>query len=258
MRRTNYLHYLQQVLPAGAEVYLLDPHGTIHCVTRGDIRRLCPHTNINDRKEFLRFIDDGQFTRYLIGDAATSEQHPSNATYKLGAVQAHSAFTPHAHGAEHFVLSQGYASCGLYDWVHQRVVHVRLFPGALLRIPAMMPHSFNNRANDPLLLVIANTGMGIDHEAYAITATQAEHYAHQHASIESHETVGAVYGHDHNHSLSDTVTTSLTTDVGYSILAQALRHLENEMHHSTLHANMTWRERIASQLRKVAWLLEST
>lgn len=258
MRLTNYLHYLQRVLPTGAEVYLLDPHGTIHCITRGDVRSLRPHTNVNDRQAFLRFIDDGQFTRYLIGDAATSEQHPSNATYKLGSVQAHSAFTPHAHGAEHFVLSQGYASCGLYDWTQQRVVHVRLFPGALLRIPAMMPHSFNNRADDPLLLVIANTGMGIDHEAYAITAAQAEQHAHQHASMESHETFGAVSGHHHNHSLRDTVMTSLTTEIDYSILAQALRHLEHEMQHSKFHVNMTWREHIASQLRRVVWLLEST
>lgn len=258
MHRTNYLHYLQRVLPAGAEVYLLDPHGTIHCVTRGTARSLRPNTTPNDREEFLRFIDDGQFTRYLIGDAATSDQNPSNATYKLGSVQAHSAFTPHAHGAEHFVLSQGYASCGLYDFARQQVVHVRLFPGTLLRIPAMMPHSFNNRAADPLLLVIANTGMGIDHEAYAITATQAERYVDQHALMEPHEAVESVYGHHHSYSLRDTATISPATDIDYHTLAHALRHLENEMQHSSFHANLTWRERIAAQLRRIAWLLEST
>jgi hypothetical protein len=41
----------------------------------------------------------------------------------------------------------------------------------------MMPHSFNNRADTPLPLVIANTGMGIDHEEYAITAAMAEERA---------------------------------------------------------------------------------
>ncbi|MGQ9928635.1 MAG: hypothetical protein ACUVS4_17430, partial [Chloroflexaceae bacterium] len=55
-------------------------------------------------------IDSGQYTRYLIGTAATSDNNPANATFKLGFVGSHSAFIPHAHGAEHFVLSMGILS----------------------------------------------------------------------------------------------------------------------------------------------------
>jgi hypothetical protein len=66
-------------------------------------------------EDLLRFIDDGQLAHYVVGDARTSPDRPSNATCKLGVVAPHSAFTPHAHGGEHFVLSLGHASCGLFD-----------------------------------------------------------------------------------------------------------------------------------------------
>ncbi|WP_329064082.1 hypothetical protein [Streptomyces sp. NBC_01429] len=60
-------------------------------------------------EEFLRFIDAGQFAHYLVGDAHTSPERPSSATFKLGVVGPGSAFTPHAHGGEHIVLSLGHA-----------------------------------------------------------------------------------------------------------------------------------------------------
>ncbi|MFD0345670.1 hypothetical protein ACFQ0M_05475 [Kitasatospora aburaviensis] len=85
-----------------------------------------------------------------------------------------SAFTPHAHGGEHLVLSLGPASCGLYDEERRRVVDVPLTPGLLIRIPELMPHSFANRGAARLSILAANTGFGIDHEDYAITAAEAE------------------------------------------------------------------------------------
>ncbi|MFE9611115.1 cupin domain-containing protein [Streptomyces sp. NPDC006012] len=89
---------------------------------------------------------------------------PSNATVKRGVVSPCSAFTPNAHGGEHFVLSLGYAACGLYDSERDRVAEVRLRPGELIRIPEMVPHSFVNRDSAPLAILAANTGYGIDHE----------------------------------------------------------------------------------------------
>jgi len=121
-----------------------------------------------------RFIDAGQRAWYLVGDAATSPERPSNATYKLGRVRPRSAFTPHAHAGEHWVLSLGYASCGVYDTDRHDVTTLDLTPGDLVRIPAMLPHSFGNRAGTPLLVLAANTGYGLDHEDYAVTAADAE------------------------------------------------------------------------------------
>jgi hypothetical protein len=152
------------VLPHGVELFSLGVDGTVTLTDREGSRRLGPE------REFLPFIDDGQFARYLIGDAKTSPQRPSNATYKLGVVASRTAFTPHAHAGEHFVLSLGHAACGLFD---ERVVNVQLSPGVMIRIPELMPHSFANRSGHPLLILAANTGFGIDHEDYAITAEDA-------------------------------------------------------------------------------------
>lgn len=225
---TTYAQQIQTILPAGVELYCFDPQGVAWRVQQGAVQPLNPTAVAADRNHFLRFIDDGHFTRYFVGNAATSDENPSNATFKLGVVRAHSAFTPHAHGAEHFVLSAGYASCGLYDAQRGAVAHVRLFPGTLLHIPALMPHSFNNRSRDPLLLAVTNTGMGIDHENYAITAAQAA-----------------------------TRAAAGDTTLAYDQLAQALHHLEAAMPQATLHLGLTWRERLARQLRKFCWLLET-
>lgn len=154
-------------VPRGVERYAFGGGGEVELTDSSGTRRLGPGD------EFLRFIDDGQFARYFIGNARTSPENPSNATYKLGVVAPHTAFTPHAHGGEHFVLSLGYAECALYDSGTARSVSLRLGPGELIRIPELMPHSFGNRAARPLLILAANTGFGIDHEDYAITAEEA-------------------------------------------------------------------------------------
>ncbi|MER5349207.1 cupin domain-containing protein [Kitasatospora sp. NPDC002551] len=162
-------------LPGGAELYRLRPDGRVLLADRDGARELGPTSAHGPAgEELLRFIDEGQFAHYLVGDAKTSPERPSNATYKLGIVAPRSAFTPHAHGGEHLVLSLGHAACGLYDAERRRVVEVPLTPGLLIRIPELMPHSFANRGREPLNILAANTGYGIDHEDYAITAAEAE------------------------------------------------------------------------------------
>jgi hypothetical protein len=51
-----------------------------------------------------------------------------------------------------------------------RAVPLALTPGCLVRIPAMLPHAFGNRAGEPLLIVAANTGIGIADDDYAVLA----------------------------------------------------------------------------------------
>jgi mannose-6-phosphate isomerase-like protein (cupin superfamily) len=202
-------------LPAGVEVYELPATGTARLVNASGTVRLDPDT------EFLQFIDAGQRAQYLIGDARTAPERPSNATYKIGVVRPHSSFTPHAHRGEHFVLSLGYAACTLYDDGRQAPHVVRLAPGMLIRIPELVPHSFANRAGRPLLILAANTGFGIDHEDYAITAAEAERRA------------------------------SLAP--GYPELAKALRALGPAAANP---GRLSWAERAASGLRRLAGRLE--
>ncbi|WUI00718.1 cupin domain-containing protein [Spirillospora sp. NBC_00431] len=210
-------------LPPGVELYTLGPGGDVRWTAAGGTRDLADG--------LLPFIDDGQFAHYLIGDAATSLERPSNATYKLGVVAPHSSFTPHAHRGEHFVVSLGYAACGLYDAGAGRVVDVRLAPGTMIRIPAMLPHSFANRAARPLLILAANTGYGIDHEDYAITAGEAE----RRAAGESAGQTGP-------------------PGVDYHALGAALREIERTHGRDV----MTWRERLGAGLRRAASRLEGT
>jgi hypothetical protein len=208
-----------QALPAGVEVYALATGGTALLTSRtgrGDLL---------DPDALLPFIDRGQHARYLIGDALTSPERPSNATYKLGLMRGHSAFTPHAHGGEHFVLSLGYAACGLYDEDRQEAVTVRLTPGVMIRIPALLPHSFANRGAGRLLILAANTGFGIDHEDYAITAEEAERRA------------AAEPGSD---------------ALDYPALAKALRAVGEAPSPGV----MSWRERAAQAARRLAERLE--
>ncbi|MFI8436042.1 cupin domain-containing protein [Streptomyces sp. NPDC079020] len=216
-------------LPGGVELYHLRPDGSIELADRDGARELGPG------REFLRFIDDGQFARYLVGDAATSPERPSNATVKLGVVGPRSAFTPHAHGGEHFVLSLGHASCGLHDRDRGLVTEVPLTPGTLIRIPEMMPHSFANRGTDPLTILAANTGYGIDHEDYAITAGEAERRA------------------EGGTPASGRTATATTTD--HRALAAALRDIERFQQDRGIAAT-TVRERLAARLRRMATALE--
>lgn len=206
-------------LPDGVELYSLTADGTALLTSRtgrGDLL---------DPAALLPFIDSGQHARYLVGDALTSPERPSNATYKLGLMRGHSAFTPHAHGGEHFVLSLGYAACGLYDEQRQEAVTVRLTPGVMIRIPALLPHSFANRGAGRLLILAANTGFGIDHEDYAITAEEAERRA-------AGEPAGA--------------------ELDYPALAKALHAVGS----APSPGGMTWRERVAQAARRLAVSLE--
>jgi hypothetical protein len=213
----------RSALPAGVEVYTLGGAGAPR-VTRGTPAGGSETVALDG---FDDFIDDGQLARYFVGDRGTSPERPSNATYKLGVVRPHSAFTPHAHGGEHFVLSLGFAACGVYDSVRQCAVRVPLTPGTMIRIPALLPHSFGNRDSRPLLILAANTGYGIDHADYAITAEEAERRA---ATVQGP-------GVD-----------ALPLD--YGLLAKALHTLDGAPGRTTV------RERLASVLRDAAHRLE--
>ncbi|MFE0631750.1 cupin domain-containing protein [Streptomyces sp. NPDC058864] len=220
-------------LPRGVRLYRLGPDGSVVLADRDGTRDLRPE------QDLLRFIDDGQFAHYLVGDAATSPERPSNATVKLGIVGPRSAFTPHAHGGEHFVLSLGHGACGLYDAERGQVTDVPLVPGELIRIPEMVPHSFANRGTAPLTLLAANTGFGIDHEDYAITAPEAERRAAgaPHAAAPPGGRTG----------------TLARTD--YLVLAAALRDVERAQRLRGPGVT-TARERLAARLRRLAWGLE--
>lgn len=228
-------------LPGGVELYHLRPDGSIVLADREGSRELGPE------REFLRFIDDGQFAHYLVGDARTSPERPSNATVKLGVVGPRSAFTPHAHGGEHFVLSLGHAACGLHDPDRGRVIEVPLTPGMLIRIPEMMPHSFANRGETPLTILAANTGYGIDHEDYAITAAEAEHRA---AAADAHAAAPPGLA------VRAAPVIAAATDTDYRLLAAALRDIERAQRVHGI-AGTTVRERLAARLRRVATALEA-
>ncbi|GAA3218858.1 hypothetical protein GCM10010532_047740 [Dactylosporangium siamense] len=221
-----------EALPAGVELYSLTADGTALLTSRtgrGDLL---------DAGALLPFIDRGQHARYLIGDALTSPERPSNATYKLGLMRGHSAFTPHAHGGEHFVLSLGYAACGLYDDERQEAVTVRLTPGVMIRIPALLPHSFVNRGAGRLLILAANTGFGIDHEDYAITAEEAERRATAEPSK--------------NRATAEPSNNGTALD--YPALAKALRAVGSAPSPGV----MSWRERAAQAARRIAVRLEGS
>ncbi|MFD5750240.1 cupin domain-containing protein [Streptomyces sp. NPDC127033] len=262
---------LARGLPYGVEVFHLRPDGRVLFADREGARELGPS------EEFLRFIDDGQFAHYLVGDARTSPERPSNATYKLGVVGPRSAFTPHAHGGEHIVLSLGHASCGVYDPVRRRVTEVRLFPGAMIRIPEMMPHSFANRGARPLNILAANTGFGIDHEDYAITADEAERRAVGEGtegaagSAGVAGSAGSAGGHglsaagraptdgrvptDGGIATAGRVSTAGPVSTDYAILAAALRDIERVQRVGGV-GTVSARERLAAGLRRAAAVLE--
>ncbi|MFJ4988656.1 cupin domain-containing protein [Streptomyces sp. NPDC088732] len=222
-------------LPRGVRLYRPRSDGAVVLTDRDGSRELGPG------RDLLPFIDDGQFAHYLVGDAATSPERPSNATVKLGIVGPRSAFTPHAHGGEHFVLSLGYAACGLYDSERAATCEVLLTPGELIRIPEMMPHSFGNRDTTPLTILAANTGYGIDHEDYAITAAEAE----RRAADPSHGTA----------TLPPGTRTGTLARTDYRVLAGALRDIERAQRSHGPGAT-TRRERLAARLRGLARGLE--
>ncbi|MFI1395390.1 cupin domain-containing protein [Streptomyces sp. NPDC020681] len=233
------LRRLAGKLPGGVELFHLGLDGSIVLADRNGARELGPE------RDFLRFIDDGQFAHYLVGDAATSPERPSNATVKLGVVGPRSAFTPHAHGGEHFVLSLGHAACGLYDPARGQVVEVPLVPGLMIRIPEMMPHSFANRGSAPLTILAANTGYGIDHEDYAITAQEAERRSAAAAPATATATATG----------NGPLNTVTLPGTDYRTLAAALRDIENVQRIRGT-GTTTVRERLAARLRRAASALE--
>lgn len=272
-----YFHQIAAALPEGAELLHCGADGVATLVRQGQVERLDPTRRAVDRATFLRFIDQGHFTRYFVGAADTSDANPANATYKLGVVAAHRGFTPHAHGAEHFVLSTGYAACGLYDAQRDRVTTVRLLPGTMLHIPALMPHTFQNRAGSPLLLLVSNTGMGVDHEDYAITADQAEQRARRQAAAPPRQqdhrpgpapthaaaghcgpghSHGLDQGHDHDYHDQHAVAVATIATLDYTTLAPVLRRLEAELPALVAHSRLSLRERLAARLRALAERLE--
>jgi hypothetical protein len=171
-------------LPEGVELLRLSTAGALALSTPGGVHRL-------DRDPgLLRFIDDGHRAHYLIGDQDSGPEHPSQATVKIGVVAPHGAFRPHVHGAEHVVLSLGHASCTLADG--GRLYDLALPPGCLVRIPAMLPHAFGNRAGGPLLILAANTGLGIADEDYAVDADEARRRAAVDAGPEWADIAGAL------------------------------------------------------------------
>ncbi|MFF4788512.1 hypothetical protein ACFY2M_01770 [Streptomyces sp. NPDC001276] len=106
-------------------------------------------------------------------------------------------------------------------------------------MPEMVPHSFANRDTDPLTILAANTGYGIDHEDYAITAPEAE----RRAAGPSHSApTAATYTATHSGTLAP---------VDYLELAAALRDIERGPA-GTGAGVTTVRERLAARLRRLA------
>jgi hypothetical protein len=239
-------------LPAGVQVYRLDADGRLRYADKTGTWEADPAASASSSAEgaavgaFLRFIDDGQLAHYLLGDASTSPEAPHNATVKLGVVRPHSAFTPHAHAGEHVVLSLGYASCTLHDETTAGLADVSLTPGTIIRIPGMLPHAFANRAATPLLILAANTGFGIDHPDYAITAAEAERRAVEHGRLATAAVGTRAVG-------TGAVGTVAPPEVDYRRLAAALRAIED----GQTELGLTARERVASWLRRCAGRLEN-
>jgi len=152
-------------LPEGVQVYYPDFNGTIF-VKEGD--SIKQHSG-DESPELLPFLNEGNFAHYLIGGPDSGPTDPSFATTKLGITAAHHSFVPHAHGAKHFVLSQGNAGCVVFDRRDKTPKEIALPMRSLVVIPEQMSHSFFNKSSRPLSFLVSNTGLGIYHEEYAIT-----------------------------------------------------------------------------------------
>lgn len=160
-------------LPHGCKIYQLSVTGKMFVAENGKVEEVSRGT-----KEYVdklhTFINPGNLAYYLLGTPETSEENPSNATAKVGITDPHHHFTPHAHGVEHYVFSQGFSGCLLFDHAQKKAYPIKLLPGSLIYISAMIPHSFYNRSDVPLITLIANGGLGIHHEKYAVTKKLAE------------------------------------------------------------------------------------
>ena len=160
-------------LPQGCKLYQLSVTGRMLVAAGGKVEEVSRGT-----KEYADqlhvFINPGNLAYYLLGTPDTNEENPNNAMAKIGVTDPHHHFTPHAHGVEHYVFSQGFSGCLLFDHNQKKAFPIKLLPGSLIYISAMIPHSFYNRSDVPLITLIANGGLGINHEKYAITKEVAE------------------------------------------------------------------------------------
>lgn len=162
--------YLEQfqALPGGALVHQITSTGKILTAGNGTVEEIT-QDNPRYRPHIHKFISHGNLAYYFIGNPSTGPDNPENATFKTGITPPHHHFTPHAHGTRHCVFSAQHAGCLLFDKDQQKVRTVKLQPGSIMDIPGMLPHAFYNRTGTNLVELIANGGLGIDHEDYAIT-----------------------------------------------------------------------------------------
>jgi mannose-6-phosphate isomerase-like protein (cupin superfamily) len=167
--------YLEQYkdLPHGCKLYQLSVTGKMFVAGEGKVQEVSRGTQ-EYANQLHVFINPGNLAYYLLGNPETSEQNPNNATAKVGITDPHHHFIPHAHGVEHYVFSQGFSGCLLFNHAEQKAFPIKLLPGSLIYISAMIPHSFYNRSDVPLITLIANGGLGIHHEKYAVTKELAE------------------------------------------------------------------------------------
>ena len=168
-----YLNKYKGLLPAGCKLYQLSVTGRLYVAADGEVTEVTKDTE-EYTAQLHTFINQGNQALYLLGTPETSEENPSNATAKIGISDPHHHFVPHAHGVEHYVFSQGFSGCLLFDHKRQEAFAIKLLPGSLIYIAEMIPHSFYNRSDVPLITLIANGGLGINDDRYAITQMMAE------------------------------------------------------------------------------------
>ena len=169
------LQYLERnkTLPGGTLLYQMTTDGKIYVTGNGTIQEVSKD-NVDYNDKLHLFINPGNQAYYLLGNPDTSEKNPNNATVKMGVTDAHHHFTPHAHGSQHFVKSEGFSGALLYDHDKKKAFVIKLLPNSLIYIPAWIPHAFYNRSDVPLITLIANGGIGIHNEDYAVTKEIAE------------------------------------------------------------------------------------
>ncbi len=168
----EYLERYQQ-LPGNARLYQVTSDGRILVAGHGRVEEIRKDDSAF-AKQLHTFINEGNLAHYLMGSPQTSEQNPQNATFKLGITNPHHAFTPHTHGTRHFVTSLGFSGCMLFDEEKGTTMPIKMLPGTTVDIPGQLPHAFYNRSSSPLVFMVVNAGLGIEHEEYAVTREIAQ------------------------------------------------------------------------------------
>ncbi len=164
-------HY--KTLPSGCLLYQITQNGKIFVTGNGSINEVSKDSPDYQDKLHL-FVNPGNQAYYLLGNPDTNEKTPNNATVKMGITDSHHHFTPHAHGSQHYVKSEGFSGCLLYNHDKKIAFAIKLIPGSLIYIPEWIPHAFYNRSDIPLITLIANGGLGLHDENYAVTKEIAE------------------------------------------------------------------------------------